>query len=235
MSALDITLSPEEKTELKRRVRSATIPQREGRRARIILLAAEGETRDNIARLTGFSRPTITLWCQRFQTRRLDGLVDEPGRGRKSPLPVETVRRVLEQVTRPRIGEPRWSCRSMAKAAGISSTTVHKLWAANDLKPHLTRTFKLSNDPHFEEKFWDVIGLYLEPPDKALVLCCDEKSQVQALERTQPGLPLGIGHIQTKSHDYIRHGTVTLFAALDYLQGKLISSIERKHRHQEWL
>ncbi|AQL39544.1 IS630-like element ISPsy25 family transposase [Pseudomonas syringae] len=235
MSALDITLSHEETIELKRRVRSATIPQREGRRARIILLAAEGETRDNIARLTGFSCPTITLWCQRFRARRLDGLVDQPGRGRKSSLPEETVRRVLEQVTRPRIGEPRWSCRSMARAAGTSSTTVHKLWAANDLKPHLTRTFKLSNDPQFDEKFWDVIGLYLAPPDKALVLCCDEKSQVQALERTQPGLPLGIGHIQTKSHDYTRHGTVTLFAALDYLQGKLISSIERQHRHQEWL
>ena len=104
----------------------------------------------------------------------------------------------------------------MARAVGVSSTTVQKLWAANDLKPHLTRTFKLSNDPQFEHKFWDVIGLYLAPPDKALVLCCDEKSQVQALERTQPGLPLGIGDIQTKSHDYTRHGTVMLFAALDY-------------------
>jgi len=235
VSALDITLSPEEKAELNRRIRSATIPQREGRRARIVLLAAQGETREEIARLTGFSLPTVTTWCQRFQLLRLAGLTDKPGRGRKSPLPADTVRRVLEQVTKPRIGEPRWSCRSMARAAGISSTTVHKLWAANDLKPHLTRTFKLSNDPQFEQKFWDVIGLYLAPPDRALVLCCDEKSQVQALERTQPGLPLGIGHIKTKSHDYTRHGTVTLFAALDYLQGKLISSIERQHRHQEWL
>ncbi|VVQ38477.1 IS630 family transposase ISPsy25 [Pseudomonas fluorescens] len=179
MSALDITLSPEETNELKRRIRSATIPQREGRRARIILLAAEGGTRDNIARLTGFSCPTITHWCQRFQVHRLDGLVDKPGRGRKSSLPAETVRGVLEQVTRPRSGEPRWSCR-MARAAGISSTPVHELWAVNDLKPHLTRTFKLINDPQFEEKFWDVIGLYLAPPDKALVLCRDEKSQVQA-------------------------------------------------------
>ena len=111
----------------------------------------------------------------------------------------------------------------MVRVAGISATSVHRLWAANDLKPHLTRTFKLSNDPHFEEKFWDVIGLYLDPPDTALVLCCDEKSQVQARERTQPGLPLGIGHVRTQSHDYIRHGTVTLFTALDYLQGRLIS------------
>ena len=123
----------------------------------------------------------------------------------------------------------------MARVTGISPASVQRIWAANDIKPHLTRTFKLSNDPHFEEKFWDVIGLYLNPPDKALVLCCDEKSQVQALERTQPGLPLGIGHIRTQSHDYIRHGTVTLFTALDYLQGSLISSIEPQHRHQEWL
>ena len=123
----------------------------------------------------------------------------------------------------------------MANVAGNSPASVQRIWAANDIKPHLTRTFKLSNDPHFEEKFWDVIGLYLDPPDKALVLCCDEKSQVQALERTQPGLPLGIGHIRTQSHDYVRHGTVTLFTALDYLQGHLISCIERQHRHQEWL
>ena len=123
----------------------------------------------------------------------------------------------------------------MARVAGISPASVQRIWAANDIKPHLTRTFKLSKDPNFEEKFWDVFGLYLNPPDKALVLCCDEKSQVQALERTQPGLPLGIGHIRTQSHDYVRHGTVTLFTALDYLQGRLISTIESQHRHQEWL
>lgn len=140
MSALDITLSSEEKAELNRRVRSATIPQREGRRARIVLLAAQGETREEIARLTGFSLPTVTNWCQRFQLLRLDGLIDKPGRGRKSSLPADTVRRVLEQATKPRIGESRWSCRSMARAVGISSSTVHKLWAANELKPHLTRT-----------------------------------------------------------------------------------------------
>jgi transposase len=128
-----------------------------------------------IARLTGFSLPTITCWCQRFQTLRLDGLLDKPGHGRKISLPEDAVCRVLEQVTQPRIGESRWSCRSMARVAGILATSVHRLWAANDLKPHLTRTFKLSNDPHIEEKFWDVIGLYLDPPDKALVLYCDEK------------------------------------------------------------
>ena len=123
----------------------------------------------------------------------------------------------------------------MARAAGISPASVQRLWAASGIKPHLSRTFKLSNDKRFEEKFWDVIGLYLNPPDKALVLCCDEKSQCQALERTQPGLPLGIGHIRTKTHDYVRHGTLTLFAALNYLEGKLITRLAARHRHQEWL
>ena len=123
----------------------------------------------------------------------------------------------------------------MALKAGVSKATVQRLWAANDIKPHLARTFKLSKDKQFETKFWDVIGLYLDPPEKALILCCDEKSQCQALERTQPGLPLGIGHIKTKTHDYIRHGTLTLFAALNYLEGKLITRIAQRHRHQEWL
>ena len=176
MNTAKIVLTPEEHAELSRRVRSATISQRDGRRARVILLASQGCTRAEIARLTGLSLAVITGWCQRFQAQRLDGLVDKPGRGRKPSLPLEAVQRVIEQVTKPRIGEPRWSCRSMARAAGISATSVHKIWAANDLKPHLTRTFKLSNDPNFEEKFWDVIGLYLDPPEKALVLCCNEKS-----------------------------------------------------------
>jgi transposase len=120
-------------------------------------------------------------------------------------------------------------------AAGVSPATVQRLRRANDIRPHLTRTFKLSNDIHLEEKFWDVIGLYLNPPDRAVVLCCDEKSQCQALERTQPGLPLGIGHIQTRTHDYVRHGALTLFAALNYLDGKIISRVAQKHTHRQWL
>jgi transposase len=123
----------------------------------------------------------------------------------------------------------------MARSVGISATSVRRIWSRNDLKPHRIRTFKVSKDPMFEEKFWDVIGLYLDPPEKALVLCCDEKSQCQALERTQPCLPLGIGNIRTKTHDYIRHGTITLFAALNYVDGKLISRTEEKHTHAEWL
>src|SRR5471030_1196223 len=235
MNSQDIVLSEDEQIELSRRIRSATISQRDGRRARVILLAAQGCSRNEIAQLTGLSVVSVTRWCKRFQELHLQGLVDLPGRGRKPSLPAEALKRPLEQVTQPSIGQPRWSCRSMARVAGISPASGQRIWAANDIKPHLTRTFKLSNDPNFEEKFWDVIGLYLAPPDKALVLCCDEKSQVQALQRTQPGLPLGIGHIRTQTHDYVRHGTLTLFAALDYLQGRLISSIERQHRHQEWL
>jgi transposase len=123
----------------------------------------------------------------------------------------------------------------MARAKGVAPSTVQHLWHSNGIKPHLTRSFKLSNDLQFETKFWDIIGLYLTPPDKALVFCCDEKTQCQALERTQPGLPLGIGHIRTATHDYIRHGTVTLFAALNYLDGKIIQQTLQKHTHKEWL
>ena len=123
----------------------------------------------------------------------------------------------------------------MAQAVGMSPDSVHRIWKANDIKPHLTKTFKVSNDKRFEEKFWDVIGLYLDPPEKALVLCCDEKCQCQALERSQPGLPLGVGELRTRTHDYKRHGTITLFAALNYLDGKLIARTEEQHTHVEWL
>jgi len=145
------------------------------------------------------------------------------------------VRKVLTEVVQPPKGRARWSCRSMARHSGLSPSTVQRLWAANDLKPHRSRTFKLSNDVQFEAKFWDIIGLYLDPPARAVVLCCDEKSQCQALERTQPGLPLGQGHIATRTHDYYRHGTVTLFAALNYLNGKILAERAPRHRHQEWL
>ena len=129
----------------------------------------------------------------------------------------------------------RRSTRTTAKEVGISASSVGRIWRGHGLKPHLKRTFKLSNDPQFEAKFWDVVGLYLDPPEKSIVLCCDEKTQIQALERSQPGLPLGIGHIRTETHDHVRHGTVTLFAAMNYLDGKLIDRLEAKHTHVEWL
>lgn len=235
MARTRIVLEPEETRELNKRLRASTVSVRDRRRAQIILLAAEGGTQEAIGEAVGVTRVTVNHWCRRFVRERLAGLADAPGRGRKPTLPVTAIKKALETVTQPPATLGRWSCRTMAQAAGISTASVQRLWAANDIKPHLTRTFKLSNDVHFEEKFWDVIGLYLNPPEKALVLCCDEKSQCQALERTQPGLPLGIGHIKTATHDYIRHGTLTLFAALNYLEGKLITTIAEQHRHQEWL
>jgi transposase len=235
MARQRIELAAEEADELSRRARATTVSVRDRRRAEIILLSAQGLTQLRIAEQIGISRLSVNRWVGRFALHRLDGLTDRAGRGRKPWLPRGAVQQVVEQAVTPPAHLGRWSCRTMARAAGISPASVQRLWAASDIKPHLSRTFKLSNDKRFEEKFWDVIGLYLNPPDKALVLCCDEKSQCQALERTQPGLPLGIGHIRTKTHDYVRHGTLTLFAALNYLEGKLITRLAPRHRHQEWL
>jgi transposase len=235
MARQKIALQPEEATELNRRVRAPTASVRDRQRSEIILLSAQGLTQQRIAEQIGVSRLAVNRWVGRFAAARLAGLSDRAGRGRKPWLPETAVQQVMEQAVTPPPHLGRWSCRTMARAAGVSSASVQRLWAANDIKPHLARTFKLSSDKRFEEKFWDVIGLYLNPPDKALVLCCDEKSQCQALERTQPGLPLGIGHIRTKTHDYVRHGTLTLFAALNYLEGKLITRLATRHRHQEWL
>lgn len=163
----------------------------------------------------GVSRPAVIRWERRFAGLGLAGLQEAAGRGPKPSIPEAKKARIITQATQPPPNRTRWSVRSMARHTGVSSASVQRIWAANEIKPHLTRTFKLSRDPNFEAKFWDVIGLYLSPPDKALVLCCDEKSQCQALERTQPGLPLGLGHIRTRTHDYTRHGAVTLFAALN--------------------
>jgi transposase len=199
------------------------------------LLRSEGRKEGEVARMVGTSINTVCSWSKRFEERGLKGLTDQPGRGRKAWLAVEKVRQVITQVTQPPPGKKKWSTRSMAAAVGISHQSVHRIWKCNDLKPHRVRPFKISSHPQFEQKFWDVIGLYLNPPDKALVLCCDEKSQCQALERTQPGLPLGMGHIRTRTHDYRRHGTITLFAALNYLDGKILSRTEARHTHVEWV
>jgi len=233
VSVLDLT--PDELKVLRRRSASPTASQREALRARIVLLRAQGRKEKDVAVEVGVSLNTVSLWSKRFEDKGLDGLLDAPGRGRKPWLPVEKVRRVIAEVTQPPRGLRRWTTRTMAASVGLSHQTVHSIWKKNDLKPHLVRTFKISRDPHFQAKFWDIIGLYLNPPEKGLVLCCDEKSQCQALERTQPGLPLGIGHIRTRTHDYKRHGTITLFAALNYLEGKLITRTEAKHTHVEWL
>lgn len=225
----------DQRIELQKRVRASTTPQRESLRARIILLRSRGQKLEEVAKQVGVSVNSVCKWSSRFEALGIEGLEDAAGRGRKPWLPGEKVEQVLTKVTQPPKGRRRWSVRTMAKAVGISHESVRRIWRRNDLKPHLTRTFKLSRDPQFEPKFWDVIGLYLNPPDKALVLCCDEKSQCQALERTQPGLPLGSGHIRTRTHDYYRHGTITLFAALNYLDGKIISRTEPRHTNVEWL
>ncbi len=230
-----LELQPEQRADLQRRLRAPTTTQRDALRARIVLARAQGLSVTQVARQLGSSVPTVCLWSKRFRAEGLDGLQDRPGRGRKSWLPAQTVARIVSQAAQPPPGQARWTTRSMARALGVSHQTVHRLWRRYGLKPHLSRTFKVSTDPDFEAKFWDVIGLYLNPPDKALVLCCDEKTQCQALERSQPGLPLGVGHIRTRTHDYIRHGTISLFAALNYLEGKVLPGAERRHTHREWL
>jgi len=222
-------------SELEQIVRSPTSSVRDARRARIILLRSQGQSQAEVAAELGINRPVVGLWERRFRLSGIAGLGDAKGRGRRPSIAKAKLARLVSEAVRPPAGRTRWSVRTMASHIGVSPATVQRVWSANDIKPHRTRTFKLSRDKHFEAKFWDVIGLYLNPPDRALVLCCDEKSQCQALERTQPGLPLGIGHIRTRTHDYIRHGTITLFAALSYLDGKIISRIAEHHTHVQWL
>ena len=230
-----LPLDEQQRLELRDLEARPKTPQRLALRARIILHRGEGHSQQETARLTGVRRTVVAHWEKRFRQQGLAGLAEARRPGRKPRLSPQLRGQIITGATRPPKGRRRWSTRTMAKATGVSNFTVQKLWSANGIKPHLTRTFKLSKDPRLEAKFWDVIGLYLHPPDRALVLCCDEKSQCQALERTQPGLPLGVGHVRTKTHDYIRHGTVTLFAALNYLDGRIFRQIAPRHTHQEWL
>jgi transposase len=230
-----IELTEIQRQELQRLVRANSSSAAEVLRARIILLAGADHPNDEIASCLQVSEPMVCKWRGRFARLGMGGLVDAKRSGRPLSLSAAKLNTVLSEVTRPPKNRSRWSVRGMARQAGVSKSRVQQLWARNDLKPHRQRTFKLSNDPNFESKFWDIIGLYLNPPEKALVLCCDEKSQCQALERTQPGLPLGVGHIRTQTHDYIRHGTVTLFAALSYLDGKILHQTKGRHTHKEWL
>jgi transposase len=206
-------------------------------RARIVLLAGAGLGLTRVARAVGKSEPTVRRWLARFAAEGVDGLLHDatrpPGR---PPLPRDTVERVV-QMTLHELppGATHWSARRLAKAVGIGHGAVQKIWAAHGLKPHLVRGFKLSNDPRFVEKLRDVVGLYLNPPEHAIVLSVDEKSQIQALDRTQPGLPIKKGKAGTMTHDYKRHGTTTLFAALDILDGKVIGQCMLKHRSQEFI
>jgi transposase len=234
-TAPEIVLDEVQRQQLEGLIRATTASQADVLRARIILLAALNWPNEEIAAELNTSEPTVCKWRRRFARHGLAGLQDQVRSGRPAELSTAALNAVLTKVTQPLKGRGRWSCRSMARHAGLSKSWVQQLWFRNDLKPHQTRTFKLSNDKQFEQKFWDIVGLYLAPPQQAVVLCCDEKSQCQALERSQPGLPLGQGQVATRTHDYYRHGTLTLFAALDYLEGKVLAHSTQRHRHQEWI
>ena len=233
--AVAIVLSDRERVELERRVRRRKSSHGAARRARIVLLAADGLSNLAIAEKLGVSRRTVGLWRARFAERRLGGLDDEPRPGAPRKIGddkiAEVVTRALETMPD---GATHWSRRSMARATGISATTVHRIWGAFGLQPHRVESFKLSSDPEFIDKMRDIVGLYLDPPDRALVLCIDEKSQIQALDRTQPMLPMRPGQAERRSHDYKRHGTTTLFAALDTATGAVIGSCMKRHRAREF-
>ena len=217
--------------------RAQTAPHRQVQRAEALLLAADGVANTGIAARVGVNASTVRAWRGRFAE---DGLAKlgkvREGRGRKSTIPQDKIDQIVELTrTSTPAGQTHWSCRTMAKKVGVSPATVQRVWAARGLKPHLVHSFKLSNDPRFEEKLIDVVGLYLAPPDNAIVLCLDEKSSVQALDRTQPSLPMVKGRAATMTHDYKRNGTTTLFAALDVLTGKVIGQCLPRHRHEEFL
>src|SRR6266852_1456987 len=212
-------------------------PQQVALRCRIVLAAAAGESNVAIAQRLSVNRNTVILWRKRFADEGLDGLWDiAPGRGRKPKYAIDKIAAIVDATlqTKP-AGMTHWSCRTMAQSQGVSKSTVHNIWLAHKLQPHRSKTFKLSRDPKFLEKMTDVVGLYLNPPQQALVLCVDEKSQIQALDRTQPGLPIKKGRCGTMTHDYKRNGTTTLFAALETLQGKVVGECHERHRHQEFL
>jgi len=200
-------------------------------------MSADGVGKMAIVRAVGKSKRTVDRWQDRFITHGLAGLQrDATRRGRKPPLAASVIEKVVHMTLHEKPpAATHWSARRLAKAAGISHTSVQRIWSAHGLKPHLVKTFKLSNDKRFVEKVQDVVGLYLDPPDKAIVFAVDEKSQIQALDRTQPGLPMKKGRAGTMTHDYKRNGTTTLFAALDVATGRVIGQCMKRHRHQEWL
>ena len=235
--AVSLELSDQERTTLVRWSKGRSTPARLVLRAKIVLAAAEGIQNKDIAARLGTTRKTVGEWRARFAAARCAGLEkDAPRGGRPATRRDQVARQIVEATTKtkPTVGT-HWSTRTLAKQLGVSRMMVQRVWRANQLKPHLTQTFKLSNDPQFVEKLVDVVGLYLNPPEHALVLSCDEKSQIQALDRTQKGLPLRPGRCGTMTHDYKRHGTTTLFAAIELAEGRLITECMPRHRHQEWL
>ena len=232
--APEIVLSDDERAELKKLVRSGRTSVRLALRARIVLLAADGVQNKDIAKQLGVGRVQVARWRERYVQLRLAGIERDLPRG--APPVKMDVARLVELTTQstPAVAT-HWSTRTMAAELGVSAASVSRHWRANGLKPHLMRGFKVSRDPQFVDKLEDIVGLYMSPPEHALVLCCDEKSQVQALDRTQPGLPLKKGRAATMTHDYKRNGTTTLFAALNVLDGQVIGQCQQHHTHVEWL
>jgi len=235
--AQTITLTEEESKTLAGWSRGRRTPVRLMKRAKIVLMAAEGRENKAIAELLGMGPRHVSRWRRRFAEKRLAGIAkDAPRGGRKATKRDRATAAIIETTTRQKpANATHWSTRTLAKHLGVSRSMVHRVWQANGLKPHLAKTFKVSRDKKFIEKVVDVVGLYLNPPERALVLCADEKTSVQALDRSQPGLPLKKGRCGTMTHDYKRNGTTTLFAALDMAEGKVIGTCMDKHRHQEWI
>jgi transposase len=232
-----VQLSAEQRAALERVARQRSAPARAVERARIVLLAAEDLENKQIAIRMNITPEKAARWRKRFLSSGIAGLEkDAPRPGRTRTITDRRVNKVVQMTLHQKpANATHWSTRTMAAAVGISEASVRRIWRAHGLKPHQVRTFKLSRDPAFTEKLEDIVGLYLNPPEHALVLCADEKSQIQALDRTQPGLPMKKGRSGTMTHDYKRNGTATLFAALDALEGQVISMCDDRHRHQEWL
>jgi transposase len=231
----ELALSDPEREELERLARRATTAQAVALRARIVLRCAQGASNLAVARDLRVTNVTVGKWRARFVARRLDGLLDEPRPGAPRTIGDRDVERVVRTTLEQKPGDAtHWSTRSLARRSGISASSVGRIWRAFGLQPHRVETFKLSTDPYFIEKVRDVVGLYLDPPDKALVLCVDEKSQIQALDRSQPLLPLRPGQVERRTHDYVRHGTTSLFAALDTATGQVVGQIHRRHRSLEF-
>src|SRR6266436_5079932 len=232
-----LEVSEDQRNQIEQWLGALGTPQQVALRGRIVLAAGHGKSEAAIAAEMKVNRKTVRLWRDRFAAQGLSGLWEiAPGRGRKATYSPERIKAVIDATlqSKPK-GHTHWSCRLMAASQGVSKSTVSNLWRSHNLKPHQTKTFKLSRDPKFLEKLTDVVGLYLNPPDKAIVLCIDEKSQIQALNRTQPGLPLKKGRCGTMTHDYKRNGTTTLFAALEVAQGKVVGQCFARHRNREFL
>jgi transposase len=231
-----IDLTDEEADELRAVLRRPSVSQQQALRARIVLRASEGATNTQIAAEVGVSLPTVALWRRSFYERRIDGLVDAARSGRPRTVDDDEVQRVLAMTLEPPPdGTTHWSVRRLAAAIGISATTVHRIWRDHKLKPHQVRSFKFSKDPQLTEKVVDVVGLYMDPPKGALVLCVDEKTQIQALDRTQATLPIKPGKAARMTHDYKRNGTTSLYAALEIATGEVTGTCYPQHRHQEFL